>query len=75
MWFVWKENKGSVDSYKYSDLLKIAFIGYFLVYILIEVQTRYRYEQYLLLAMLSAPMIEYVMTIAKQKYLNKQLKK
>lgn len=36
-------------------LLKIAFIGYFLCHLFIEAQTRYRYEQYLLLTLLVAP--------------------
>ena len=42
---------------KYSELLKILFIGFFLAHIFIEVQTRYRYEQYLILAILSSPVL------------------
>ena len=42
---------------KYSELLKILFIGFFLAHIFIEVQTRYRYEQYLVLAILSSPVL------------------
>ena len=34
-------------------LFKIIFIGYFMIYIFIETQTRYRFEQYLVLSILS----------------------
>lgn len=44
-------------NYKYSELLKILFIGFFLAHIFIEVQTRYRYEQYLILAILASPIL------------------
>lgn len=40
---------------RFSELLKILFLGFFLAHIFIEVQTRYRYEQYLVLSILSSP--------------------
>lgn len=55
-----KKNNGIEDDRKkekFSEILKILFIGFFLVHIVIEVQTRYRYEQYLVLSILSSPVL------------------
>ncbi|MBP3463599.1 MAG: glycosyltransferase family 39 protein [Clostridia bacterium] len=44
----------------YIKLLQIIFIGFFLVHIFIEVQPRYRYEQYIMLSLLSAPVLKFI---------------
>lgn len=36
-------------------LFEIVFIGFFMAYILVEVQSRYRYEQYITLAIMATP--------------------
>lgn len=55
----YKKNDIEYDgkSGKNNEILKILFIGFFLAHIFIEVQTRYRYEQYFVLAILSSPIL------------------
>ena len=51
-----KSQKSNFEN-KSDTLFKIVFIGYFIVHIFIEVQTRYRFDQYLILTLLSAPVL------------------
>ncbi len=40
---------------EHIDLFKIAFVGFFLAHLLVEVQPRYRFEQYFIIALLVGP--------------------
>ena len=51
-----KSQKSNFEN-KSDTLFKIVLIGYFIVHIFIEVQTRYRFDQYLILTLLSAPVL------------------
>lgn len=44
---------------KYNlDLFKIAFVGFFLAHLFIEVQPRYRFEQYFIIALFAGPALQ-----------------
>ena len=55
----------------YDVLMKIIFIGYFICHIFIEVQTRYRYDQYVILCILSGPILYKIINYISFKNLNK----
>jgi len=61
-----KNNTKSKDNF--DILLKITFIGYFLCHIFIEVQTRYRFDQYMLLSILSANTLYNMFNIIKNRH-------
>lgn len=56
----------------FDVLLKIIFIGYFMIYCLIETQTRYRFEQYLVLSILSGITLNYLFECFDKRMLKKQ---
>ena len=66
---LWKNKKMDED---HRTLYKIVFIGFFLSHFPIEVQTRYRYDQYLLLCLISIPMMEYLFQKIKFKKWKKE---
>ena len=45
----------------------LIFLGYFAAYILLEAQTRYRYEQYYVLFLLGMPMIREILERKAQR--------
>lgn len=59
----------------YDILFKIIFIGFFLCHMFIEVQTRYRYDQYLILAILSSSALEYILNKFKLENTNNKVNK
>lgn len=70
---IFKNKKKTND--EYIILFKIIFIGFFLVHIFIEAQTRYRYDQYLMLSIIAAPALERIIClIESQKSKFKKIK-
>ncbi len=61
------KNKENIDIY---NLFMIIFIGYFLVHTVIECQTRYRYDQYIMLTLISLPIVKMIF-----EYLDSKMKK
>ncbi len=61
------KNKKDIDIY---NLFIIIFIGYFLVHTVIECQTRYRYDQYIMLTIISLPIVKIIF-----EYLDNKVKK
>ena len=55
-----KINREDNQNNNYEKLLKIIFILFWCSYIFIETQTRYRYDQYVLLTILVAPCLDYI---------------
>lgn len=55
-----KINREDNQNNNYEKLLKIIFILFWGSYIFIETQTRYRYDQYMILAILVAPCLDYI---------------
>lgn len=54
--------------YQTQILFEIVFILYFCAHLLIEVQPRYRYDQYLMLAFIASPSIYLLFSIISSKY-------
>ena len=54
--------------YQTQILFEIVFILYFCAHLLIEVQPRYRYEQYLMLAFIASPSIYLLFSIISSKH-------
>ncbi len=48
-------------------LLVIAFGGYFMIYVLFEAMTRYRYEQYYILFLMAVPSMSYIWNKIREK--------
>ena len=66
-----KENKfynNKNNLYQTQILFEIVFILYFCAHLLIEVQPRYRYDQYLMLAFIASPSIYLLFSIISSKH-------
>lgn len=72
---IFRNNKIQYDGKynNYDKLFKIVFVAFFVAHIFIEVQSRYRYDQYLMLCLISSPML--VMVFEKIKNVFKDIKK
>lgn len=54
----------------WDSLFKIIFIGYFLIHIPIEIQTRYRYDQYVMLSIIVSPLLSIIYNKIEEKLHN-----
>ena len=61
-------NNTKNNLYQTQILFEIVFILYFCAHLLIEVQPRYRYDQYLMLAFIASPSIYLLFSIISSKY-------
>ena len=50
-------NKEKYNKEEYNELFKIIFVLFFCAHIFIEVQSRYRYDQYVMISLISAPFL------------------
>ena len=67
-------NKEKYNKEEYNELFKIIFILFFCAHIFIEVQPRYRYDQYIMISLISAPFLNWIFERygeLKSKYMNK----
>lgn len=67
-------NKEKYNKEEYNELFKIIFILFFCAHIFIEVQPRYRYDQYIMISLISAPFLNWIFERygeLKSKYTNK----
>lgn len=64
--FVKKENK-NIKNKNMFIFWQIVFIGFFLCHLVMESQSRYRYDQYLALTILAAPCLYYLINFLKNK--------
>ena len=62
---IWKRRAGEQEDLYLTGIL--IFLGYFAAYILLEAQTRYRYEQYYVLFLLGMPMIREILERKAQR--------
>lgn len=71
---IFKNNKIQYDAKNsnYDKLFKIVFVAFLAAHIFIEVQSRYRYDQYLMLCLISSPV--FVMLFEKIDYFYDRLK-
>lgn len=60
--FIFKEDKLKYEGKEecWNNLFLIVFILFFIAHVFIEVQARYRYEQYLMLTIISAPVLSII---------------
>lgn len=67
-------NKEKYNKGEYNELFKIIFVLFFCAHIFIEVQSRYRYDQYVMISLISAPFLNWIFERygeLKSKYMNK----
>ena len=67
--FIKRENKNIKNKNLFS-FWQIVFIGFFLCHLVIESQSRYRYDQYLALSILAAPTLYYLINFLNSKIKN-----
>ncbi len=70
-----KELKYAQKDEHLDIIFKAAFIGYFLVHLFIEAQPRYRYEQYFMLVIISAPCLSIIFDKIEKIWLKVKNKK
>ena len=68
-----KRTDKNQDIKQIYNLFKIIFILYFISHIFIEVQPRYRYDQYLMLSLISSPFLSILFTYLDNFFKNKKL--